>query len=173
MAGRRGSKRILLRGDTDFTQSKELDRWDENGPIEFIFGIDAMPNLVEYTDKLLAGIGVRSPGSTARPSTKCKTEPRQRPENVKEQVVRQREFENIRLVIRAGGLRVLLSADRLRGKLYRIVVVAARTCRSIQGRGEVLFDDVKSLLLLHQQRLGHAGRGDRAARPMTGATRKI
>jgi hypothetical protein len=42
-----GFKRVLLRGDTDFTQTGELDRWDTDG-VEFIFGIDAMPNLVEH-----------------------------------------------------------------------------------------------------------------------------
>ena len=33
---------ITLRGDTDFTLSAELDRWDSQG-IKFIFGMDAHP----------------------------------------------------------------------------------------------------------------------------------
>src|ERR1700757_785873 len=37
---RAGFERILLRGDTDFTQTKHLDRWDQAGDIGFIFGFD-------------------------------------------------------------------------------------------------------------------------------------
>ena len=36
---------ITLRGDTDFTLSAELDRWDGQG-IKFIFGMDAHPKVV-------------------------------------------------------------------------------------------------------------------------------
>src|SRR5689334_20663956 len=39
-----GFRRILLRGDTDFTQTRHLDAWDAEG-VTFLFGIDAMPNL--------------------------------------------------------------------------------------------------------------------------------
>ncbi len=37
---RGGFRRITFRGDTDFTQTKHLDRWDRDA-IRFIFGIDA------------------------------------------------------------------------------------------------------------------------------------
>jgi hypothetical protein len=42
---RAGFRKMLLRGDTDFTQTEHLDRWDDAGDVRFIFGIDAMPNL--------------------------------------------------------------------------------------------------------------------------------
>ena len=48
---RAGFKKILLRGDMDFTQRGDLDRWDADG-VEFIFGIDVMPNLEEIADSL-------------------------------------------------------------------------------------------------------------------------
>jgi hypothetical protein len=48
-----GFRKILLRGDTDFTQTEHLDRWNEAG-VQFIFGIDAMPNLVKMAEKLPA-----------------------------------------------------------------------------------------------------------------------
>jgi hypothetical protein len=41
---RAGFRRITYRGDTDFTQTKHLDRWDTDGT-RFIFGIDAMASL--------------------------------------------------------------------------------------------------------------------------------
>ena len=37
---RAGFRKITFRGDTDFTQTKHLDRWDQDS-IRFIFGIDA------------------------------------------------------------------------------------------------------------------------------------
>jgi hypothetical protein len=36
-----GFKKIHLRGDTDFTQSEHLDRWDQAADVTFTFGIDA------------------------------------------------------------------------------------------------------------------------------------
>jgi hypothetical protein len=36
---------ITLRGDTDFSLSGELDRWDQQG-LKFIFGLDAHPKVV-------------------------------------------------------------------------------------------------------------------------------
>ncbi len=40
---RAGFRRITFRGDTKFTQTKHLDRWDTDG-IRFIFGFDAGPS---------------------------------------------------------------------------------------------------------------------------------
>ena len=48
---RAGFKRILLRGDTDFTQTRHLDGWHGAG-VRFIFGMDAAPNLVNIADNL-------------------------------------------------------------------------------------------------------------------------
>ena len=46
-----GFRKILLRGDTDFTQTEHLDRWDKEG-VRFIFGIDATDKLYELAEKL-------------------------------------------------------------------------------------------------------------------------
>ena len=40
---RAGFRRIYLRGDTDFSQTAHLDRWDAAGDVRFLFGIDANP----------------------------------------------------------------------------------------------------------------------------------
>jgi hypothetical protein len=90
---RAGFKAILLRGDTDFTQTGDLDRWDSGG-VAFVFGIDAMANLVKIANELAPSAWrplVRPPKYEIR------TRPRARPENVKERIVREREFTNIRL----------------------------------------------------------------------------
>jgi hypothetical protein len=90
---RAGFKRILLRGDTDFTQTGDLDRWDSAG-VGFVFGIDAMANLVKKANELAPSVWqplVRPPKYEIR------TQERARPENVKERIVKEREFENLRL----------------------------------------------------------------------------
>jgi hypothetical protein len=90
---RAGFRKITMRGDTDFTQTEDLDRWDEDS-VQFVFGIDAMPNLYEIAENL--------PSNAWKPLCRppvyeVKTKPRRRPVNVKEQIVQDREFENIRL----------------------------------------------------------------------------
>lgn len=90
---RAGFRHIKLRGDTDFTQTAHLDRWDEDD-ITFIFGIDAMPNLYDKVEKLQETAWKKLNRS---PRYQVKTEPRRRPENVKQQIVEQREFKDIRL----------------------------------------------------------------------------
>jgi hypothetical protein len=89
-----GFRKITLRGDTDFSQTEHLDRWD-NDNVSFVFGIDAMPNLVEKANSL--------PGTAwqklDRPAKyEVKTQQRTRPGNVKEEVVRRKGYKNIRLV---------------------------------------------------------------------------
>jgi hypothetical protein len=85
-------QKVWLRGDTDFALTRNFDRWDEK--VGFVFGYDAKENLVEMAEAL--------PESQWQPlerpaSYEVKTEERQRPDNVKEQVVKERGFENIRL----------------------------------------------------------------------------
>ena len=47
-----GFQQVILRGDTDFSQTKYLDRWNGMHVVKFVFGIDAMPNLVDLADGL-------------------------------------------------------------------------------------------------------------------------
>ena len=89
-----GFRRITFRGDTDFTQAAHLDRWDAQG-IRFVFGIDAQPNLVACAQELPERLWQRLPRPARYP---VKTEPRQRPAHVKQEVVRQKGYTDIRLV---------------------------------------------------------------------------
>lgn len=115
---RAGFRKMLLRGDTDFTQTERLDRWDDAGDVRFIFGIDAMPNLYEIAENLPQNAWKVL---RRRPKYEVKTKRRRRPENVKQQVVEAREFEDIRLV------KEFVAEFRYRPvkcrKSYRIVVV--------------------------------------------------
>ncbi len=45
-----GVRSLLLRGDTDFTQTKHLDRWNRAGDIRFLFGLDARSNLIAWAE---------------------------------------------------------------------------------------------------------------------------
>jgi hypothetical protein len=85
-----GFRKITLRGDTDFSQTEHLDRWDKDG-IGFVFGYDAMPNLYQIAEKLPAHAWRRL---RRRAKYEVKTARRRRPDNVKEEVVCRREFEN-------------------------------------------------------------------------------
>lgn len=87
-----GFRRIRFRADTDFTQTRHLDRWDDD-QVEFVFGLDARDNLYELAENLPRAAWTR----LDRPEREVKTTPRARPQNVKQQIVQQRAFEDIRL----------------------------------------------------------------------------
>jgi hypothetical protein len=131
---RGGFESVLLRGDTDFSQTTELDRWDEDG-VQFIFGIDAMANLVEIAESLPKSWWERL---HRRAKYEIETEPRQRPENIKEQIVVAREFENIRL--RSEDVAEFEYTPTKCTKSYRVVVV--RKNLSVEKGESVLFNDV-------------------------------
>jgi hypothetical protein len=131
---RGGFRKILMRGDTDFTQTEHLDRWDGAGDVRFIFGIDAMPNLYEIVENLPENAWRTL---HRRAKYEVKTTPRRRPENVKQQVVEAREFEDIRLV------REYVAEFRYRPvkcrKSYRVVVVWKEL--EVHRGQKKLFDD--------------------------------
>jgi hypothetical protein len=89
-----GFRRILLRGDTDFSQTEHLDRWNADSRIRFIFGYDRRDNLVDIVEKLPESAWKK----LQRPARyQVRTKPRQRPENVKDAVVKHRQFDTLRL----------------------------------------------------------------------------
>jgi hypothetical protein len=89
-----GFRRVLLRGDTDFSQTEHLDRWNADERIHFIFGYDCHANLEEIAEKLPPCAWKK----LARPARyQVKTKRRQRPDNVKAAVVKERQFDTLRL----------------------------------------------------------------------------
>lgn len=132
---RAGFKRVRLRGDTDFTQTGHLDRWDEEGVL-FVFGMDARQNLIDRAESLEKSAWA---GLARRPKYEVRTEPREKPERYKEQIVIEREFDNIRLVSEhVAEFEYRPSACK---KSYRVVVL--RKNLSVE-KGELrLFDDVR------------------------------
>jgi hypothetical protein len=134
---RGGFGRILLRGDTDFSQTTHLDRWDADGRIGFIFGYDALPNLKSRAEDLCAE-NWRKLQRPGRPEPKS-GQRRRRPANAKDAVVRQREFVTLRLQSEEiAEFRYRPVACR---KDYRMVVVRKNISRE-QGEAR-LFDEMR------------------------------
>jgi hypothetical protein len=138
---RGGFRRVLLRGDTDFSQSAHLDRWNADPRVQFIFGFDATANLKEIAEKLPA----RAWRPLVRPHRyQVQTQPRQRPDNVKETIVVARQFENIRL--RSEEVAEFNYRPTGCRQTYRMIVV--RKNLSVEKGERLLFDDVRYFFYL-------------------------
>ena len=132
---RGGFRRVLLRGDTKFSQSEHLDRWDDDARVRFIFGFEALPNLKAIAEALPD----RAWRPLQRPSRyEVQTTPRQRPDNVKEAVVVARQFENQRL--RSEEVAEFNYRPTACRKTYRMVVVKKNI--SVEKGEKLLFDRV-------------------------------
>lgn len=90
-----GFQKILLRGDTDFSQTQHLDRWHAQGDVRFVFGLDETAGKCLDADDL--PISAWKPLQRP-PRYTLKTQPRVKPPRVKQQIVEQRQFKDIRLV---------------------------------------------------------------------------
>jgi hypothetical protein len=131
---------ITLRGDTDFTHTAQLDRWDEQGT-QFILGLDAHPKAV----KLAEGLSERSWRALERlPQYEILTEPRSRRERVKEQIVVEKGYENQKLV--AEHVSDMTYQPHQCGRKYRLVIV--RKNISVQKGERALFDEVRYFFYL-------------------------
>jgi hypothetical protein len=133
---RGGFRQVCLRGDTDFSQTEHLDRWNSDPRVHFVFGYDAAPNLIAEAEQI--------PARAWRPLSRSphyhvKTQPRGRAENVKEAIVEEREFKNVKLV--SEQVAEFIYQPRACGQEYRMVVV--RKNLSVEKGECVLFDDVR------------------------------
>jgi Transposase DDE domain group 1 len=142
---RGGFRRVLLRGDTDFSQTKHLDRWDADGRINFIFGFDAKPNLENRAEALPATDWrkLNRPGPP-KPATRR----RRRRAKVKDDIVRQRQFETLRL--QCEDVAEFPYQPTACHKSYRMIVVRKNISRE---KGEVrLFDELRYFFYLTNDR---------------------
>lgn len=87
-----GFRKITLRGDTDFSLTENFDRWDDDG-VEFVFGLDAMPNLVEKAERLGESAWTRLRRQKKRPPGRG----RAKRSNHKEEFVREKGYKNLKL----------------------------------------------------------------------------
>ena len=124
-----------LRGDTDFSLTGNFDRWTAEG-VKFCFGYDAKENLVEIAEKLPEKMWQ----PLVRPAKYAvKTEPRSRPKNVKERLVVENGYENIRLVSEQVA-KWLYRPGKCK-EYYRLIIV--RKNLTIERRENRLLDDIR------------------------------
>ncbi len=132
---RGGFRRVLLRGDTKFSQTEHLDGWDDDPRVRFLFGFEALPNL----QGIAAALPARAWRPLRRPARyEVQTRPRDRPDNVKEAVVVARQFENQRL--QSEEVAEFNYQPTACTKAYRMVVVKKNI--SVEKGEKLLFDKV-------------------------------
>jgi hypothetical protein len=146
---RGGFRRVLLRGDTDFTQTKHLDHWSQDERVRFIFGANCTPALHIAADDLPK----KAWRTLDRPARyQVKTRPRARPEKIKPRIVIEREFKNIRLT--GEALAEFDYRPVACKKTYRMIVLK-KYLDVTQGQS-LLFHDYRYFFYLTNDRLHSA-----------------
>ena len=134
---------VWIRGDTDFSLTAHFDKWSEK--CKFVFGIDARQNLITMADSIPED---QWEPLLRRPKYKIKTKKRKRPENVKERIVKERGFKNIRTISEH-----VAEFDYRPGKCkktYRVVVL--RKNLTIEKGDLALFDDIRYFFYITNDR---------------------
>jgi hypothetical protein len=137
-------KELWIRGDTDFSLTAHFDKWDDR--CKFVFGIDARKNLISIADSIAEE---QWEPLLRKPKYEVKTKKRKRPENVKERIVKERGFTNIRTVSEH-----VAEFDYQPGKCkknYRIVVL--RKNLTVEKGDLALFDDIRYFFYISNDRL--------------------
>jgi len=131
---------VTIRGDTDFTHTAHLDRWQEAGR-RFILGMDGHPKVVGLAEALPAKAWQRL---ERVPKYEILTEPRRKAIRHKEQIVIEKEFRNQVLV---GEDIAEIDYQPLKcSRKYRLVIV--RKNISVQKGEKPLLDEVRYFFYL-------------------------
>lgn len=86
------AEEICIREDTDFSLTGNFDRWSES--VDFVFGMDARAVLIKRAGELPEEAWN---ALVRKPRYAVKTQQRQKPENRKEELVKEKGYKNIRL----------------------------------------------------------------------------
>ena len=130
-----GFRRVRLRGDTAFSQTQHLDRWHDAGAT-FVFGIQACPAYLEIAEKLPSEAWERLERPTGSSSG---TQLRARRRRVKQQVVKDREFKDIRLA--KESVAEFMHRPNACGREYRVIVLVKEL--EVHCGQKLLFDDTR------------------------------
>ena len=131
---RAGFRKVRLRGDTDFSQTQHLDRWHDDG-VEFVFGYDAAPNLVNKAENL-----DESAWKPLQRKAKYKNKSgkqRARRANHKEEFVVEKEYRN--RILEEEAVAEFLYRPTACSHFYRMIVVR-KTIRVMEGQ-KLLFQE--------------------------------
>jgi hypothetical protein len=135
---------VTIRGDTDFTHTAYLDRWDDAGRY-FILGMDAHPKVVNLAEELPASAWKKL---ERLPQYDILTEPRRKGFRHKEQIVIEKEFKNQILV---GEEVAEIEYQPLKcSRKHRLVIV--RKNISVQQGEHVLFDEIRYFFYITNRR---------------------
>jgi hypothetical protein len=140
-----GFQEVLMLGDTDFTQTWKLDEWDDAGNVKFIFGFDANSALEARAKELPESAWKRL---NRPPRYQVKTEERQKPQRVKEQIVRARGYKN--LVLEYEDVAEFQYRPGKCKRDYRIV--ALRKLISVEEGQEQLFEQYRYFFYITNER---------------------
>jgi hypothetical protein len=142
-----GFRKILLRGDTDFSQTKHLDGWDQQDGVTFLFGYDCTNALGGLADDLpeTAWKTLSRP-----PRYEVQTKPRRKPKPVKQPIVEERGFKDIHLFEEwVAEMPYRPAACR---QTYRLIVVRKDLIVSEPRQGR-LFDDYRYFFYITNDRV--------------------
>ncbi len=132
---RQSFKEVWLRGDTDFSLTGNFDRWSLDN-VNFVFGYDARKNLVGIAE----GLEERAWKPLVRRNKHtCNGKRRERRANVKERIVKEKGYKNIRL--KSEQVAEFSYRPGKCERDYRMVVV--RKNLSVEKGEDVLFDDIR------------------------------
>ena len=137
------ARKVFVRGDTDFSLTRNFDRWSEE--VDFVFGMDACQPFVARAEALEEDCW--SP-LERKPKTDAQTARREKPERVKERIVIERNFKNIRLT--SEQVAEFDYRPTKCNKTYRMVVV--RKNLSVERGEDVLFDDIRYFFYITTRR---------------------
>jgi Transposase DDE domain group 1 len=138
-----GFRRVVLRGDTDFSQTQHLDHWNALPGVRFIFGYDALTNLKELAE----GLPAKAWEPLQRPARYAETT-RLRPDDVKGRIVRERGFDILRL--KSEEVAEFDYQPTACAKTYRMVVIRKHISKE---KGEkVLFPEERYFFYITNDR---------------------
>ncbi len=146
---RAGFQHILVRGDTDFTQTWQLDAWDQAGDITFIFGADAGKALIGKAEAVPQTAWRR----LERPARyEVQTQERAKPQNVKERIVRKRGYKNF--LLEWEDVAEFTHQPHLCKQSYRMVVLRKKI--AVEQGMQRLFEQYRYFFYITNDRVGTA-----------------
>jgi hypothetical protein len=141
-----GFKSVLMRGDTDFSQTAYLDGWDARDNVQILFGLDAHPNL-----KLKAEAIAKDQWKPLErpPRYEVATTERVRPANVKRAIIAERGFEHLHL--RAEHVAEIVYQPAKCKKPYRLII--CRKTIDVEMHQQKLWQEYRYFFYITNDRL--------------------
>jgi hypothetical protein len=135
-----GFKKIRARGDTAFSQSEHLDGWDNDG-VQFVFGY---PYARGLQPRIEAIADAEWTALERPPKRAAKTGRRARPENVKQRIVTEKGYKDLRL--KSESVAEFEHQPSKCKKSYRVVVLR-KELETYKGE-QLLFEEYRYFLYI-------------------------